>query len=342
MKFKELGVSIGTFTSGMVEMGGIGAGIGFLFGGPLGAAIGAGIGILIAGIINIVQNWDEFKKLISTTWDLVMDSGPVRAIKNLGKTISKFFAPENNALVAFMVSAFDFVSGFAKIFGAVVVSIGRFLIGLGVKVWEGIKSGMQRGASAFFNFLIGFLPENIPFIDAITDKLSSVRDGVKGLWDTVVANLKKAFGKIPDFFRGALNVMRSLFFNFAAKIQTFLAGAFKLASALPLADFSKEEATARAKARTFSVSAAALRGPSGRQDIQRLAQQVFENARQQTIGRGAGKTVQFFVDLKGSGFEGKIALLEGAFQRMLAAQGVKAAVEVIDKEITSSDEAVGE
>lgn len=339
--FEKVGASIGTFTSGMLELGGIGAGIGFLFGGPLGAAIGGAIGALIAGIINIVQNWDEFKRLISATWDLVMDSGPVRFIKQLGKTIAKFFAPENNAFVAFIVSVFDFIAGFNKIFAAVVVGLGRFLFRLGGKIWDGIKDGVKRGAIGFFNFLVGFLPDKIPFIDIITEKLTLVREGVKGLWDTVVVNIKKAFGKIPDLFRGALNIMRRLFFSFAAKIQLFLAGAFKAASAITLGGFKVEEAAARAKARTFGLSAARLRGPEGRTDIQQLVKPFLDAATARAREKGPIREgAKIFIDLKGTGLEGNIELLRPLLQEMLNQMKIKGIIELIDTDITSSDEAL--
>ncbi len=323
--FKEVGVSIGTFTSGMVEMGGIGAGIGFLFGGPLGAAIGAGIGILIAGIINIVQNWDEFKKLISTTWDLIMDSGPVKFIKNLGKIISNAFAAEGLVGIVKLISKLDI-----------------FILGLGLRMIKGIKSGILRGAAGVASFIKDLFPSSIPFIDFLMKGLTFVLDGVEGLWEAVILNIQKVFGQIPDFFRGALNIMKGLFFDFAKIMQNFLAGVFEKVPEF-FGNFSEQAAAARASARGFSLSAAELKDPEDRRsEIRNLIKPFVEAAAQRVRIGGTGPQrvgANVSIDLRGSGFEGKIELLRPFIERMLEELKIRGVVDIIDKEMTSMDEA---
>ncbi len=340
--FEKVGASIGTFTSGMIEMGGIGAGIGFLFGGPLGAAIGAGIGVLIAGIINIVQNWDEFKKLVSTTWDLLMDSGPVKSVINLGKTIAKFFDPKNNAFVAFVVSIFDFVSGFVKIFAKAAVTIGRFIVGIHVLMFRSIGAAIKSGVSQFFDFILDFLPEEFPFIKFLLDKLSSVSEGAKKIWGEVVEFLKDAFGEIPKIFNFVLNAMRFSFFFFAEKIQNVLA---KILDVVPesLGGSASDAAAARVKALEFGASGALAKArsggvlaQSGRGDIIRRIPGLFTQL--QGLQKTGGENNVVNIDLSGSGFEGRLDEIRPFLQEIVRVLKIKGITKFIDKETMSTDD----
>ena len=173
-----------------------GAGIGFLFGGPIGAAIGAGIGLVVGlitdGIIWIVQNWESvcawFEETIATIGQFFSDLW--QGICDVWSVCSSWF--DTNVIqpvVGFFAGLWTSVSGFF------------------VNLWNDIVS--------VFSVVAEWFDTNI--IQPVGNFFSNLWEGIStaasDCWAAIVAFFTPAFEWFSQLFESVYQTISDIFYN---------------------------------------------------------------------------------------------------------------------------------
>lgn len=199
--------TIGTTLSGAVAtagtaLGGLGTTLAGLAtaGGPVGIAI-AGVGALGVGLVTAYNKCDWFRDGVNNAFN---------AIKN---TVSNVCQGVGNAVKNIWNGAKSAVSGAVEVGKNIVSGIGNGIKNVASGVWNGVKkvgSGIVNGFKSFFGIHspsrlmadeIGeYLPPGIDegMKDAMPSLLSSAKDQMGDLVDTVKAGTAEASGALAD------------------------------------------------------------------------------------------------------------------------------------------------
>ncbi len=322
--FSGLGLNLGKLTEGFLELGGIGAAIGTLFGGPIGAAIGAAIGILIAGIINLVRNWDDVKMAVLKAFDAMLDTAPFRFVIKIGKALAKFFDPDKNVFSAFLVTLFDI----GKLLFDIFIGVSKILLGRGFTEIGKFFGKIARffGQAGAFNLgdLLGASLDfvaNIPFIKTIIDKLEPAIEIIKAIFNQIVKDFKFVFSKITDFIRPVINKIKSLFLGFLILINEKLATVAEGFSKVPgLGRLAETAERANLRSRSLRATQALLDVTGSTESRKRL----FAAARTAGFEGEKGGKFQIQIDFKGLGFSEK--QVEEILTKVLKQKGIENAL----------------
>lgn len=199
--------SVGTALSGAVAtagtaLGGLGTTLAGLAtaGGPVGLAI-AGVGALGAGLVTAYNKCDWFRDGVNNAFNAVKNT-VTNVCKGIGNVVSGIWDGAKNV-----------VSGAINVGKNIVTGIGTGIKNVASGLWNGVKkvgSGIVNGFKSFFGIHspsrlmadeIGeYLPPGIDegMKDAMPSLLSSAKDQMGDLVDTVKAGTAEASGALAD------------------------------------------------------------------------------------------------------------------------------------------------
>lgn len=163
---------------------------------------------LVAIGVALYKNWEEISAFAKECWEAIKQAvaSAVEAIANFFKDLMQVFKDIAQAIGDFIGKVVDL---FKSMFNAIVEWGSRIIekaVALGRSIYEGIAGALEKVADFFQNifssiweFLTG-LGEKM--FEAGKNLISSLLEGIKSAWDSIVSWLDSVFGPIIDKISG--------------------------------------------------------------------------------------------------------------------------------------------